>query len=199
MEYNKKKLDTIELEYLTKAETLQAELIASGFMASRVHKGEDRTDFHVVFFDGTHDYLIKRDYQNNVYVTRKDYGNYQNVSSSTRGEIYAKYKGDNMKVITAKKLQNKIDAENSYHAEMEAKEAEAVKKVSDFLATLDGLGFKYSKNDSGAVNAGEIVKGGIEYAFTVHQDGYISQKISIYYAVNNTLEDFKKLSDNKYL
>jgi len=201
MKLNKNKFDDIQLGYLNQAEKLQAELINIGFMASRIEKGEDRTDFQVIYFDGVRDYLIRRGYDGNIYAHRKEYAHYPNVSSSTRGEVYAKYKGDNMKVLTAKKLQAKLDAENASESELEAKEKEAQDKINAFLKSIDGLGFKFSREDykdeKSPIKSGELVKNGVEFEFTISQDGYISKKIKIHYAVDNTLENFLKLSDNK--
>lgn len=36
-------------------------------------------------------------------------------------------------------------------------------------------------------------------SFEIHDEGYISKKIEVYYAVKNDLETFLSLTDNKYI
>lgn len=197
-------LDKWQLKYLEKAEILQAELIANGFMASRIVKGEDRCDFSVIYFDGNRDYKIARDYHGNVYVTRLEYTRYDNVSGSTRGEIWKKYRGNNVKVITAKKLQGKIDAENAYHDEMDSLNLAASNKQDDFVQKVkaieaQGVLVRWNKDaDSDKIKGGYIERGGLEFSFELSSDGYVAQIIRVSYSPDNTLENFMKLSDNAY-
>lgn len=202
MKIDKTKLDSTQLDYLSQAEKLQAELIEQGFMASRIEKGENRCDFKVIFFDGVNDYEIRRDYQQNIHVNRVKWGNYSHVSSSERGDLYRKYNSNNMKVLSARKLQQKIDLENAYHNEMQEKENKAVEKQREFLESIKNLPFNYSREDyndpKSEIKSGFCVQNGIEFSFELSQDGYISKKISIHYNVDNSIESFLKLSDNKY-
>ncbi|MES2006874.1 MAG: hypothetical protein V4436_02065 [Patescibacteria group bacterium] len=206
MKINKKALDATQLEYLATAEALQAELLQNGFMASRVIKGEDRTDFKVVYFDGAHDYNVKRDWHGNVYITRAEYQAYPNVSHTTRFEVVKKHINalGNMKVITAKKLQAKIDAENAYHAEMAGLNAEAGSKAFAFVEEVKALEAQgvpvhwQRERDTGKITGGELERNGIEFIFEISQDGYISKNLEVSYKPDNTLENFMLLSDNKY-
>ena len=198
-----KKYDSIQLEYLTKAEKLRDELMLNGFLACRIKKGEDRTDFQVVFFDGTHEYNISRDYNEHVHVTRSDYTRYDNVSLHIRGDTWKKYRGDNVKVITPKKVQRLIDNENAYHDEMASLEKSAATKVADFISeahALEKKGFKinWSKERDGKINSGTIERNGIEFYFEISGDGYVSKKIKISYAIDNSLDAFVMLSNNAY-
>jgi hypothetical protein len=203
MNYKKAELDSTQLEYLAVAEKLQAELIENGFMASRVEKEADsRIDFYVSFFDGEHDYIVKRNYNGHVYIIRKDWPRYENVSSSTQSEVSKKIQtSNNVKVITQKKLQRLLDETKAYHMELERLEEEAQEKINVFLETLKGLDVKYSREDynnpKSKIKGGEVIKNGLEFSFTIGQDGYISKKIEKHYSVDNTLENFLKLSDNK--
>lgn len=199
---NRSKLDTVQLEYLAKAEALQKELMSEGFLATRIEKGEDHTDFTVIFFDGTRDYTIKRGWDGNVYVHRTEYKRHEYVSSSTRGEVYKKHRGNNVKVITHNKVQGLIDAENATLDELDALNFSAIEKKSAFIATVEasGLPVKWTKDSQNPnkITGGEIERGGLEFSFHFHEDGYISQKTTIRYTVENSLEAFMALSANEY-
>lgn len=207
---NRKALDATQLQYLALAEELQENLISCGFMATRIEKApDDRCTFHVIFFDGTYDYRIYRDYRGNVNVVRHEYKNYPNVSSSTRGEVWKRQKDTgNVKVITAKKIQAKIDAENAYHAEMQTLDAAAIDKAAAFIAEVQaleeqGVTVKWQHerthdDTQGKVSGGYIERGGLEYSFEISQDGYISKEMRVSYVPETTLEVFMQLSDNKY-
>ena len=89
MTIDKKALDATQLEYLASAEALQAELLAQGFMATRIEKkADDRCTFLVIYFDGTRDYNISRNYRGDVNVSRLKWESYPNVSPSTRGDTW---------------------------------------------------------------------------------------------------------------
>lgn len=129
---NKKGLDETQLQYLAKAEELQKEMLQMGFMATRIEKQKDeRCTFNVIFFDGKHDYKVHRGYDMNIYVQRLDYEHYENVSHYSRLEVYKKHISalGNMKVMSAKKVQARIDAEEAYHAEMQELNAKASRAV----------------------------------------------------------------------
>lgn len=203
MNINKIGLSTFELERLSDAELLQVELIKQGFMTSRIIKSEDRSDYKVVFFDGTHDYIVGRDYNKNVTISRYNQPRYKNVSSHVNNETYKKtHTSNNVKIITATKLQKLLDNVRAYHVEMERLEIEAQGKIKSFLATLKDLSVVYHKEDrensNSDITSGEIVKNGIDFSFDICHDGYISKKISIDYKVENDIPSFLKLSDNKY-
>lgn len=201
MKFNKTKIDQVQLEYLVKAEKLQAELIKNGFLASRIEKGEDRTDFKVIFFDGEHDYIVRRDYNDNISIVRSDWPRYKHVSTSRNNEVYKNiHKSNNVKVITQKKLQTLLDEVKEYHGILEQLNEEIKNKNQAFLETLEKLPVEYHREDyqnpKSDIKSGEIIQNGIIYEFEIFQDGYISQKISIDYRVNPTIENFLKLSDN---
>lgn len=208
---NKTNLDEYQLQYLTAAEKLQSELIGQGFMASRVMKGEDRTDFSVVFFNGTHEYRIARNYLGNITVSRigtkndrQVHRNYPHVSNSNRSAVHQKYAGQNMKVLTAKKFQAKLDAEDAYHEEMQQREDEAVQKYEDFVAEVQaaekkGLVLNWRRDrDTQEINGGRIERNGVEFAFDFGQDGYIGHEMRISYIPETSLKNFMLISDNKY-
>ena len=204
MNYDKNALDTTQREYFTIAEKMRDEIVALGFRGAYIEKDkEDRCTFDVIYPEGKHTHKIFRDYAGNVQVSRRPYGYFPSVSSHVRGEIWSKYKGGNIKVITAKKLQDKIDAENAYHLEMQQKENDARMSHASFLREIEqlGLNFTYGREDyndaKSAIKSGRIAKNGIAFTFELGQDGYISKKIEIDYTVSHSLDNFIKLSDNK--
>lgn len=202
-DYTKK----IQNEYRTKAETLQKELIDAGFMASKVVKGEDNTDFTVHFFDGVDTFRMRRDYAGDLNVALASWPMYPHVSTSTRAEIYKKHEKNNVRVITAKKVQGLIDAEKAVNAELAELERVAIEKHEGFIdavRAMERLGYKvtWSKerggHRDGEITGGTILKNGIEFTFELGMDGYISKKIAVHYSVDNSLSAFGALADNKY-
>lgn len=208
---NKKELDDIQLEYLAKAEALQNELIALGFMATRIEKGDDRTTFNVIFFDGSHDYEIRKGWDNKIYLYRTPYVRYEHVENSQRYEIENKYKKPlgNMQVMSAKKVQARIDAENAAHAELEALNNENATKKGSFLARIKALEatkqylcrYQYDR-DTQAVTGGWIERNGIELFFEINAGGYIHKRLTVQQGWKeegrDDIADFVALSDNKY-
>ncbi len=205
-------LNEYQLRDLALAETLQSELIAAGFMASRVVHETDNNNFFVIFYDGTNEYQITRTtYRPEVSVMRLPYERNENVSSHTRSEIYKKtHTANRVKVITQKKIQALIDEENEYRRLMSEAEAQAGDKVQKFLAQVQALNipvqYSHELNYSNAadhkptkvkITGGRIERGGLEFSFEISQDGYVSKKIRVSYAQDDTLENFMRLSDNK--
>jgi len=62
-----------------------------------------------------------------------------------------------------------------------------------FLKSIEGLPVKWWNN---GVN-GEIIQNGVKFSFAIGET-YISKKIEIDYKVNDNLESFLQLSNNKY-
>lgn len=74
--------------------------------------------------------------------------------------------------------------------------AKITSKVNDFRASLsdyEGI-IKWNKERT----AGSIIRGGMEYSFSIDNRGYISQKTEKHYTVDNSLSAFMAISDNKY-
>lgn len=63
----------------------------------------------------------------------------------------------------------------------------------DFLSSLEGLDVKWNRDNK----SGSIIKGGVEFAFTIFPT-YVSTKLEIHYSVSNSLASFKAISDNNY-
>ncbi len=210
-----KELNPWQRGELHKAEAMQKELIELGFMATRIVQTDE--SISTVFYDGKHDYRISRDYSGNIDVYRFDHPQYEHVSSSIIGEVYTKYRGGNVKVGTAKKIQAKIDAEKEIHATLAYFEVIAIEKHDRFIEQVralerEGVEVKWSHDYStdwdektnerirtqGKLLGGSIERGGLEFSFSLENDGYISKKTTISYAVDASLDNFMLLSDNKY-
>jgi hypothetical protein len=210
MKWENEELDEYQERELSNAKKLGEEL-RSFVDAVRIEKGEMRGDFYVMLTRGKTEYRARRDYRGyiNIIAEYSTHDVCPLVSSHARGEVYAKYKLNNMKVPSQKKMTAELDAIDNEKKELEAKQAEAEKKEADFLASLKGFDVKFSYDWStdwnektgerektrGKITGGEIVKNGLVFSFELQQDGYISKKISVHYSVDNTLEAFKKLTD----
>lgn len=205
------KLDEIQKEYQTKAQELCT--LMSQFHTCEVIKGEDRTDFHVKMQVADDFFKVTRNYDNNIIIQLYEYERYTTVSSHTRGEVYKKYKTNNMKVPTLKKVVEHVNACTRERDELRALEKKNLENRRMFLCDIDALKLpvsyeydtEYYTDDDGryttrktGIKAGTIVRNGIQYHFEFCDDGYISQKVSLYYGVDNTINDFVKLSENKY-
>lgn len=99
--------------------------------------------------------------------------------------------------LTKKKIADWIKYETDVYLAVKKANDEHNDKVITFLRSLDGENIKWFTNDPdrGQWN-GEIVKNGLVYKFSIN-DGYINQKIEVYYKTPSTLDAFKLLSDNK--
>jgi hypothetical protein len=158
-------------------------------------------------------FRVSKDYNGNIIIQLYTHERYMTVSSHTCGEVYKKYKTNNMKVPTLKKVVEHVNACTRERDEMRAMEKKNLEQRRMFLCDIEALKLpvsyendtEYYTNDDGkyttrkaGIKAGTIIKNGIQYHFEFCDDGYISQKVSLYYGVDNTIHDFLKLSDNKY-
>lgn len=185
--------DNIQKEYSANAERL-AEQVRAFYPDAKVVKGEDRCDFSVILKHGGQAYRVNKGYDGNITIHRQDWGQYPNVSSQVRGEIYTAHKLGNMKVLTAKKIQERVDAEEAYHADMAKAEAEHAAKVSEFMKTLVGLPVRYSEDKK----RGDITTNGIRFSFEILQSGYIHKELRLDYGVDANALNFTKLAANHY-
>jgi len=100
----------------------------------------------------------------------------------------------NIGVLNSKKINDWIEYNKNVYLEYKKKDKELANSVDDFLKSLEGENVIWFNNKT----SGEIIKNGIKFTFKI-ENGYISKKIDIYYTVENSLEAFKKLSNNKYV
>lgn len=122
------------------------------------------------------------------------------VRFETYKEVAEKFTApQNVGVLTAKKIKAWVDYLIKIYEELVVISAERVAKVNAFEALMVKNGANIRKDANYDTFSGSIIKNGIEFEFEVYNEGYISQKVSIHYSVDNSLEAFLKLSDNKYL
>jgi hypothetical protein len=119
---------------------------------------------------------------------------FKNVDIYTIKSIREKIKEpQQIGVLSLKKLVNWFE----YHIAI----IEEASKLNDingseknaFLESIKGLPVKWWNNNK----QGEIIQNGIKFSFNIGET-YISKKIEVHYSVNNELENFLKLSNNKY-
>lgn len=106
-------------------------------------------------------------------------------------------------VLSLRKIREWTEYLTTIYTAMEEKSQERIQAVEEFKKEIEARGgtikqntYEYAPQD-GAFS-GEIVKNGIQFTYQVHDEGYISKKIEVYYRVNNSLEAFDMLADNKY-
>lgn len=104
----------------------------------------------------------------------------------------------NVGTLNSRKINEWMDYLRLTHAELVEVSEAREQKVEDFVKEITKHGATFHNDMSGG-QAGKLVKNGIEFSFTISKaSGYISRKIGVHYSVDDTLENFIKLADNKY-
>jgi hypothetical protein len=177
---------------------------ASRGVAAATHATNTDSDFWarcILKTANGNQYLIHKDYHGHFTVSRYPYATYPHVSSEkqrdTRNAIET---SNNIGVLTEKKLQTKIDEEDATAKALEALEADCLAKHEAFRKELIASGFliKWHTYNDDTMTRGTITCNGLHFEFEMMKDGYISKKIDLHYSVDNTLEAFAALADNKY-
>lgn len=190
-------MNDYQKEKLEKARALCSIIRGLGFNA-QVH--EEKDEEPRILIDGA--YEVHKGYDENIRISRYPYMRFDNISSHTAGEVSAKYKLGNMKVPTAKKIQERMEAVDNERLELIKLADDARAKHLAFLDSLKGFEVSYSYEDyktKEKITGGEIIKNGLQFHFELGNDGYISKKITVHYSVNSTLEEFNALSSNKWI
>lgn len=118
---------------------------------------------------------------------------FENISSYTISEIQKKYEAPKkVGVLTTKKIQDWIKYNQNIYLDVKSESEKHTDNIESFLESIKGENVRFF-NDG---KSGEIVKNGIKYSFKI-ENGYVSEKIEIHYRVENTLENFRLLADNK--
>lgn len=94
---------------------------------------------------------------------------------------------------TVKKIQAHIDYQTAIYNDCLVLSKKKGSEVDAFLKSIEGLPVQWWNNKM----QGEIIQNGIILKFEIN-DGRVSQKIEMYYEVNNTVENFKALANNQY-
>ena len=153
----------------------------------------------VTYFESAFAYLHSsplyciRQYKGKYYVVNRT--KYPNVDRHDAKIATAHLKEPNyIGVFTAKKLQNWVDYHNARHEILTSLSSASANKEAEFVEKLVLLPVQWHSDKK----SGLIVVNGIEYSFTI-KDGYIYERIEIHRGVSNTLENFVKLSNNKFV
>jgi hypothetical protein len=184
-------------EYKDNADRLTAELIGLYPSARTVNPDESmRTDWRTEIDANGSKYHIVRDWKGYVQVSPAIYMHRVNVSQYVySSEWKAIATSNNIKAITKKAIDAKIAEHERMAVRLAELEAIAEKKVSEFMAEVEPLNPTVFKGPiDGKVKSGYIVRNGIEFAFEVHEDGYVSQKISVHYTTDNSIDAFIRLT-----
>jgi len=114
-------------------------------------------------------------------------------NSNTYSEIKTGYP-NNFGVITLKSVQKWITYREMQYNERSIIDKANKEKKDLFLKSLEGQEITWTKRNE----SGSIIKNGIEFGFTLY-DTHVSTRIELNYKVDNSIESFIKLADNKYL
>ncbi|MBU1078331.1 MAG: hypothetical protein KKH98_13625, partial [Spirochaetes bacterium] len=127
---------------------------------------------------------------------------YNNIDGDKKGQIVEKFTAhlNKMKVLSAKKVNEQLKAIDNYTLELERLEYEYSLNISNFIKSVQNeknLVWHYNYDKTKKIS-GKIERNGLVFSFSFGTNGYIKQNIKIHYAINENLDTFKKLSDNKY-
>lgn len=118
----------------------------------------------------------------------------RNVSGYTRNEVYKQVPEPvKIGVLSTKKIQAWVDYYTEVYRRLLSIDSENQNKKAAFLKSIEGLPVEWFNNNK----SGTLVKNGIEYTFKI-EDEYVSENIKLHYSVYATLDNFLKLSDNKF-
>jgi len=128
------------------------------------------------------------------FVINQDFRALKNIDSSTIDLISEKLKKPkNISVLSTKKINAWVDYYNEIYIEALKINNVNLAKINEFKASLIGKEVNWSFDGK----SGTITNNSIVFEFTI-EPSYIRKKISIYYKVANTLENFEALSNNQY-
>lgn len=157
-------------------------------------------------------YQVRKQWKGEIDFFAFPHNCHNSLDFSTRSDVYKKYATNNMRVLSQKKIDAKLDAIDQAEQELADLESQAATKKADFLAKIasSGLPVEYTHESSyefvdgenkrieGEIDGGYIDKGNLRFSFKFHNDGYISEDISIIKTYQLGLEGFAAMADNKY-
>lgn len=172
--------------------------------------------FSVVLTHAGVKYQLSNSWRDYITVALYPYPHYKNVDNHRQNEIRkALDNTQNMRVLSKNKLAAKLALVDAIHAECMKVETAATEKHAQYLkdveklAKLDGVKVSYNHHSefrddaNGAykrvntdISGGEITRAGIRMSFTLDNNGYISQRLTLDYGMDHNLETFEALSQN---
>ena len=151
-----------------------------------------RTDWRTKFQANGNWYTLRKTYKDEYVVSPLEYAPRNHVSASVYSDVCkAICTSNNIFKPTKAKIDAKVKELEAISVKLAELEAIAEAKVSAFLKEIAPLNPVMAQDGK----SGYIVKNGLEFEFSINQDGYISKKISVHYTVPNTLEAFKELTN----
>jgi len=189
-------MNTWQQEEKTKAETLKNEFVKLGFNAEVIQSDDN----YLVIIDGK--YGAAKYYTGHINFFEYPFKKYNNIDGDKKGQIVEKFTAhlNKMKVLSAKKVNEQLKAIDNYTLELERLEYEYSLNISNFIKSVQNeknLVWHYNYDKTKKIS-GKIERNGLVFSFSFGTNGYIKQNIKIHYAINENLDTFKKLSDNKY-
>ena len=153
----------------------------------------ERVDIKMIYKE--HEFFIRYWEHKKKYIIYENFTqNLKNVDRYALAQIREKLEEpQKIGVLSTKKLLNWFE----YHLKV-INEAKKINEQNGnekeiFLKSIEGLPvFWYNSGKQG-----EIIQNGIKFSFTIGET-YIGKKIEIHYQVENELNAFLKLADNKY-
>ena len=122
------------------------------------------------------------------------------VKYDTQKQVSEKYtKPQEVGVLNTNKIKAWVEYLIKIYQDMIEISKERVLKIDSFEKQAREAGATIGKKDTYyGTFSGQIVKNGIEFEFSIQDEGYISQEIKVYYKVSDTIENFLALADNQY-
>jgi len=189
-------MNTWQQEEKTKAETLKNEFVKLGFNAEVIQSDDDS----FVIIDGK--YRVMKDYTGHINFFKYPFKKYNNIDSYKKNQIVEKFTANlnKMKVLSVKKVNERLRAIDGYILELEQLEHEYSLNIDNFIKSVQNeknLIWHYDYDKIKKIG-GKIERNGLTFSFSFDTNGYIKQNIEIHYSTDENLDTFKKLSDNKY-
>ena len=185
-------------------EQLKKELEKLGF---NVRIGNaDKYSGYVVIGDK---YQISRRLDDNISIRLYNEPELEFISRNKRNDVIDEYfKFQNIKVMTEKKVKERLKAIDLYIVELLKLNEQYKKERQEFLNSIKNEKVRYifesngwinGKNKTKKIAGGNIKKNGLLFNFIIEKDGYIMQKITVdQFNVKRNIINFNKLANNKY-
>ena len=100
---------------------------------------------------------------------------------------------NNIGKLSTKKIGEWIAYYEKYYAALKGFNDANAQREKEFRESLKGLGVKWYKDNK----SGHVIKNGIDFSFEIFPT-WIRKKLEVYYQVDDSIESFIALSNNKY-
>ena len=166
---------------------------------ARVIYDDNQMHFIPLFTYEDKDFMIRcAEYRKEYYISRYPYQRATETTSYNREKILNSILPAPNKIhkLNQKAVLTHIKYINEFETLVLKAEAEAKEKRLAFVAKVTetfGNEIKWNKDKT----SGEVIRNGLVYSFHAVEgnDGYVQQDIKIHYSINNTIEDFIKLTE----